>query len=228
MRYQLYYWPSIQGRGEFVRLALEEAGADYVDVARKPETKGGGVPALLRLLDGRTVERPPFAPPFLKAGRLLIGQTANILMYLGDRHGLAPKDEAGRLWAQQLQLTVADLVGEVHDTHHPISGGLYYREQRREARRTERHAHRPGTPRTTVRVVDDDGHVRARPRPEMLAQLLAGPIGVSGQTQEIFLLPFAMRRDVRAIHARVRAHEPQPVLDDQRVERSAQHFLRFG
>jgi len=135
MRYQLYYWPSIQGRGEFVRLALEEAGADYVDVARKPETKGGGVPALLRLLDGRTVERPPFAPPFLKAGRLLIGQTANILMYLGKRHGLAPKDEAGRLWAQQLQLTVADLVGEVHDTHHPISGGLYYREQRREARR---------------------------------------------------------------------------------------------
>ena len=135
MRYELYYWPSIQGRGEFVRLALEEADADYVDVARQPETKGGGVPALLRLLDGKAVKRPPFAPPFLKAGRLLIGQTANILMYLGDRHGLAPKDAAGRLWAHQLQLTLADLVGEVHDTHHPIAGGLYYQEQRREARR---------------------------------------------------------------------------------------------
>ena len=37
MRYELYYWPSIQGRGEFIRLTLEEAGADYVDVARKSD-----------------------------------------------------------------------------------------------------------------------------------------------------------------------------------------------
>jgi glutathione S-transferase len=131
MRYELYYWPTIQGRGEFVRLALEQAGADYVDVARGR----GGEERMLRLLDGRRVERPPFAPPFLKAGALVIGQTANILLHLGDRHGLAPRGEAGRLWAHQLQLTIADLVQEVHDTHHPIASSLYYEEQREEARR---------------------------------------------------------------------------------------------
>jgi glutathione S-transferase len=135
MRYELYYWPSIQGRGEFVRLALEEAGADYVDVAREPERKGGGTRAMLRLLDGAGVARPPFAPPFLKAGKLVIGQTANILFYLGPRHGLAPAGEPGRLWAHQLQLTLADLVQEIHDTHHPISGNLYYEDQKAEARR---------------------------------------------------------------------------------------------
>src|SRR5512143_1305697 len=129
MRYELYYWPSIQGRGEFVRLALEEAAADYVDVASQSGTRGG-VPALLRFLEGRAIEHPPFAPPFLKAGRLVIGQTANILLYLGGRHGLAPETEAGRLWTHQLQLTIADLVQEVHDTHHPISTNLYYEDQR--------------------------------------------------------------------------------------------------
>jgi glutathione S-transferase len=135
MRYELYYWPTIQGRGEFVRLALEAAGAAYVDVARGPERGGAGVPAMLELLDGAAVPRPPFAPPFLKAGRLLVGQTANILMFLGARHGLAPAAEAGRLWAHQLQLTLADFVQEIHDTHHPISGNLYYEDQRREAKR---------------------------------------------------------------------------------------------
>ena len=134
MRYELYYWPGIQGRGEFVRLALEEAGADYVDVARKPG-KGGGVPALLRFLDGTRVEHPPFAPPFLKAGELVIGQTANILLYLGARHGLAPRSEAGRLWTNQLQLTIAISSDEVHDTHHPIAAGLYYEDQRAAAKR---------------------------------------------------------------------------------------------
>src|SRR5438132_2332871 len=94
MRYELYYWPTIQGRGEFVRLALEEAGADYVDVARRGGKRG--VPAMMKLLDGPRIERPPFAPPFLKAGKLVIGQTANILLYLGDRLGLAPRDEAGK------------------------------------------------------------------------------------------------------------------------------------
>jgi glutathione S-transferase len=131
MRYELYYWPGIQGRGEFVRLALEAVGADYVDVARE----GGGMRAMMRLLDGAAVARPPFAPPFLKAGRLLIAQTANILWFLGDRHGLAPKDEAGRLWTHQLQLTIADLVDEVHDTHHPIATSLYYEDQKPESRR---------------------------------------------------------------------------------------------
>lgn len=134
MRYQLYYWPGIQGRGEFVRLALEEADADYVDVARG-SGKRGGTGAMMRLLGSAAEERPPFAPPFLKAGRLLIAQTANILLFLGARHGLAPKDEAGRLWAHQLQLTIADMVVEVHDTHHPIASGLYYEDQKREARR---------------------------------------------------------------------------------------------
>ena len=129
MDYELYYWPSIQGRGEFVRLALEEAGADYVDVARQP----GGEARMTRLLDGADVARPSFAPPFLKAGELLIGQTVNILLYLGVRHGLAPRADAGRLWTHQLQLTIADLVDEAHDTHHPIAGSLYYEDQRREA-----------------------------------------------------------------------------------------------
>ncbi len=135
MQYELYYWPTIQGRGEFVRLALEEAGASYVDAARGSKRERAGVPAMLELLEGRTVERPPFAPPFLRAGTLLIGQTANILLFLGGRHALAPRTDAGRLWAHQLQLTIADLVAEIHDTHHPIAGSLYYEDQRAEARR---------------------------------------------------------------------------------------------
>jgi glutathione S-transferase len=135
MRYELYYWPSIQGRGEFVRLALEEAGADYVDVARGGDDGNGGMPAMFELLEGEAVERPPFAPPFLRAGKRLIGQTPNILLFLGARHGLAPKDEAGRLWTHQLQLTIADFVVEAHDTHHPIASGLYYEDQKEEALR---------------------------------------------------------------------------------------------
>jgi glutathione S-transferase len=119
MRYQLHYWPGIQGRGEFIRLALEDAGAAYA--SKPPEDRYRA-----------------FAPPYLKAGRLVIAQTANILFYLGPRLGLAPKSEARRLWLHQQQLTIADWVTEVHDTHHPIGGGLYYEEQKREAkRRTE-------------------------------------------------------------------------------------------
>jgi glutathione S-transferase len=134
MRYELYYWPDIQGRGEFVRLALEEAGADYVDVARKPG-KGGGVPAMMWFLDGTRMKHPPFAPPFLKAGALVIGQTANILLFLGPRHALAPRGEEARLWTNQLQLSIGDLVAETHDTHHPIAAGLYFEDQRPAARR---------------------------------------------------------------------------------------------
>jgi glutathione S-transferase len=130
MRYELYYWAGIQGRGEFVRLALEEAAAEYVDVAREP----GGEAAMARLMGGEAGERPPFAPPFLKAGRMWIGQTANILLYLGDQHRLAPSAEAGRLWTHQLQLTIADFVDEIHDTHHPIAGSLYYEDQREAAK----------------------------------------------------------------------------------------------
>lgn len=131
MRYQLYYWPSIQGRGEFVRLALEEGGASYIDVARR----GDGVSKMMMLIDGRRTKRPPYAPPFLKAGKLMIGQTANILLYLGPRLRLVPRSEVDRLWAHQLQLTVTDLVKEVHDTHHPLSSQLYYKEQRAAAKR---------------------------------------------------------------------------------------------
>ena len=126
MAYELYYWPTIQGRGEFVRLALEEGGADYVDVARQ----GEGLAAMMRLMESRRVPEPPFAPPFLKSGRILIAQTANILLYLGPRLGLVPAGEGARLFAHQLQLTIADLVQEVHDTHHPISTELYYEDQR--------------------------------------------------------------------------------------------------
>jgi glutathione S-transferase len=133
MRYELYYWPGIQGRGEFIRLALEEAGADYVDVARLPDREGGGMQALNRFLEDDSAKRPPFAPPFLKAGRVVIGQSANILQFLGPRLALVPEDEAGRLWAHQLQLTIADLVVESHDVHHPVAAALYYddRSQRR-------------------------------------------------------------------------------------------------
>jgi glutathione S-transferase len=129
MRYELYYWPSIQGRGEFIRLALEDAGADYVDVARRRN----GMAAMERMMTAKRYE--PFAPPFLRAGKLLIAQTANILFYLGPRLGLAPKSEAGRLWVHQLQLTVADWLVEVHDTHHPIGAGLYYEDQKPASRR---------------------------------------------------------------------------------------------
>jgi len=131
MRYELYYWPGIQGRGEFVRLALEDAGAAYVDVARRPR----GMAAMSRFLESRSIKRPPFAPPFLKAGKLVIAQTANILFFLGPHLGLAPKDEGGRLWTHQLQLTLADWAAEVHDTHHPVASSLYYEEQKREAKR---------------------------------------------------------------------------------------------
>jgi glutathione S-transferase len=131
MRYELFYWPGIQGRGEFVRLALEEAGADYVDVAREK----GGMDKMMRLMEGKGTTTPPYAPPFLRAGKLLVGQTANILQYLGPRHGLAPANDGGRLWVHQLQLTITDFLKEVHDTHHPIASGLYYEDQKDEAKR---------------------------------------------------------------------------------------------
>jgi glutathione S-transferase len=121
-----------------VRLALEQAGAEYRDVALVPDEKGGGVPAMMTFLDGPGVARPPFAPPFLKAGRMVIGQTANILLFLGPRLGLAPRDQGGRLWTHQLQLTLADFIVEIHDSHHPIGGGLYYEEQKPEAKRRSR------------------------------------------------------------------------------------------
>jgi len=131
MRYQLFYWPEIQGRGEFVRLALEDAGATYDDIARK----AGGMDRMFAVMEGGRDRHPPFAPPFLKAGKLVIAQVANILFYLGPRLKLSPRDEAGRLWLHQLQLTVTDFVKEIHDTHHPVGSGLYYEDQKPEAKR---------------------------------------------------------------------------------------------
>jgi glutathione S-transferase len=132
--YQLLYWPGLQGRGEFVRLALEEAGVPYEDLAKQKS----GMTKIEASLDGGEVDHPSFAPPVLRAGDLLIGQTANILMYLGAKHGLAPRAEAGRLWANQLQLTIADIVNEAHDTHHPISTNKYYEDQKKEAKARSR------------------------------------------------------------------------------------------
>ena len=131
MKYELYYWPSIQGRGEFIRLALEDAGAAYVDVARRPK----GMQAMLHLMESRSVKKPPFAPPFLRAGELLIAQTAMILHWLAPRLGLAPKAQAARLGLHQQQLTISDWLVEVHDTHHPIGSGLYYEDQKPESLR---------------------------------------------------------------------------------------------
>jgi glutathione S-transferase len=134
MVYQLHYWPEIQGRGEFVRLALEAAGAPYVDVARGDKKAGQGVPALMHYLEDPSVARPPFACPLLVDGKRVIGQTAAILLYLGPRLGLVGRSEADQLWTHQIQLTIADVVTEVHDTHHPIASGLYYEQQKAAAR----------------------------------------------------------------------------------------------
>ncbi len=134
MAYELFYWPGIQGRGEFVRLALEDAGADYKDVARTE----AGLKRMLALMNSPRLKTPPFAPPFLRDGKVVVSQTANILLYLAGRLGLAPKAEAGRLWVHQLQLTLADLVVEAHDTHHPIAVSLYYEDQKKESKAAAR------------------------------------------------------------------------------------------
>jgi len=133
-RYELLYWPSIQGRGEFVRLSLEEGGADYVDVARQ----SGGMKALRGMLESGDGGLMPYAPPILRHGDLVIAQTANILMYLGPRLSLVPDDEKSRLGAHQLELTITDLVKEAHDTHHPVGSSLYYEDQKPEAKRYTR------------------------------------------------------------------------------------------
>ncbi|MEZ5728748.1 MAG: glutathione S-transferase [Burkholderiaceae bacterium] len=118
----------IQGRGEFIRLALEDAGAPYVDVARASGA-GLGMDAMFRLMRDPGLARRPLAPPFLVDGTRIIGQTANILLHLGTRLGLAPRGLDDRLWVHQLDLTIADFVVEIHDTHHPIASSLYYEDQ---------------------------------------------------------------------------------------------------
>jgi glutathione S-transferase len=135
MAYELHYWPTLQGRGEFVRLALEATGAPYIDVARGADAAGQGLPALLRRLHDEHEPHPPFAPPFLKDGSFLVGQTAAILQYLAPQLKLVARSEQARTWTHQIQLTIGDLVTEAHDTHHPIAAALYYADQKREALR---------------------------------------------------------------------------------------------
>ena len=135
MAYELHYWPTIQGRGEFVRLALEAAGAPYLDVARGAESSGLGLPTMMRVLNDKTLAHPPFAPPFLKDGSVLVGQTSAILQYLAPTLKLVARNEQARVWTNQIQLTIADLVTEAHDTHHPLGVGLYYEDQKPEALR---------------------------------------------------------------------------------------------
>ena len=133
MVYELYYWPHIQGRGEVVRLALEAGDADYIDIARNADSVEAGREKILEKINEESATRPPFAPPFLIDGDIVVAQAANILFYLGPKLGLAPSSETERIFAHQLQLTITDLLMEVHDTHHPISNALYYEEQKEES-----------------------------------------------------------------------------------------------
>lgn len=135
MSYELHYWPGIPGRGEFVRLALEAAGAPYIDVARDSEARGRGLPAMMQLLQDRQARHPPLAPPFLKDGDFVIAQTSAILQYLAPTLKLVGRNEQSRSWTLQIQLTIADMVSEAHDTHHPVGVGLHYEEQLPEALR---------------------------------------------------------------------------------------------
>ena len=128
--YELYYWPGIQGRGELIRLALEDTGAPYVDVARERGTE-----PIMALMRGAGPGLAPFGPPFLKSGSLVLAQTSAILAWLAPRHGLVPASETARLHAHQLQLTIADFFVEAHDVHHPIGSALYYEEQKPESLR---------------------------------------------------------------------------------------------
>jgi glutathione S-transferase len=180
MRYELYYWPSVQGRGEFIRLALEEAGADYVDVARRGKA---GVASMMKLMADRRQARPSYAPPFLKASKIVVAQTANVLLFLGPRLNLAPRDEAGRLWAHQLQLTVSDLVDEIHDTHHPVSNWLYFEEQRPAARRRTKDFWRYRVPKR-ARAEKERRQVHPRSPPQ-----LCRPVAVSDRRRPALRLP---------------------------------------
>lgn len=145
--YKLYYWQSFQGRGEFIRLILEDSGTPYIDVARTPEAEGGGASAVAAFRNGTNEGYPVFAPPVLKIGDLVIAQTTNICRFLGERLGLVPDDEASRLHANQIALTINDLIVEVHDTHHPVAKILYYEEQKEAAAQRAQIFHQERLPR---------------------------------------------------------------------------------
>ena len=131
--YRLVYWPTIPGRGEFVRVILEDVGAAYIDVARLPEAEGGGSRAVVGFLADPPPGLRPLACPVLVADDLVLAQSVAIAMLLGERHHRLPGDGAGRYGVQQVLLTMTDLVAEVHSVHHPISTSLRYEDQREAA-----------------------------------------------------------------------------------------------
>jgi glutathione S-transferase len=218
MRYDLYYWPGIQGRGEYVRLALEEGEADYRDMARVPAREGGGVDGMMRLLDGAKLPHAAFAPPFLKSGKLLVGQVANILLYLGGRLGLAPVAEAGSLWAHQLQLTLADFVVEAHDTHHPIGSGLYYEQQKAAARRRSQDFLQNRVPKF-LSYFENVVRSNARRTPWMIGARLTYPDLSMAQVIAglRFAFPNAMSRQLRAYPRLLALHDA--VFERPRIQR---------
>lgn len=214
MAYELHYWPGIQGRGEFVRLALETAGAAYLDVARGDADEGAGLPSMRHYLEDPSVRRPPFACPFLVDGKRVIGQTAAILLYLGGRLKLAPAGEADRLWLHQIQLTLADLVAEAHDLHHPIGSSLYYEDQKAEAlRRAEdfRHNRLPKFLGWCEAVLDRNAGNAQREVPRLVgARLSYADLSLFQVVEGLhYALPTATRRALRktplvaALHAGV-------------------------
>lgn len=218
MIYQLHYWPQIQGRGEFVRLALEAAGAPYVDVARGDEDAGQGVPALMHYLHDKAVARPPFACPLLVDGKRVIGQTPAILLYLGPRLGLAPANEANALWTHQIQLTIADVVTEVHDTHHPIASGLYYEQQKAAARRRAEDFRKERLPKFLAwfeAVLERNPKNAGRAAPRLVgAKLSYADLSLFQLVEGLhYAFPQALRRAIRkaprvaALHAAVPGHK---------------------
>ena len=137
MRYHLYYWPGIQGRGEYVRLALEEAAAEYVDYALLPPQRGGGVPAMMRYLEGRGIATPPFAPPFLRAGRQLSRRPPiSCCSSAAARTGAAQR--SGATLGTPAAIDHGGLRGGDPRHHHPLGGGLYFEQQKAAAKRRTR------------------------------------------------------------------------------------------
>lgn len=212
MAYQLHYWPGIQGRGEFVRLALEAAGADYVDVARGDEAKGQGLRAMTHYLQDETVARPPFACPFLVDGKRVIGQTAAILLYLGPRLGLVGKSESDQLWTHQIQLTITDFVAEVHDMHHPVGTSLHYEDQRPEALRRAGEFRDQRLPRFLAwfeAILERNPRNRAGRAPHLIASTLSyADLSLFQLVQGLrYALPKAARRSLKKVPRVVEVHD---------------------